>query len=364
VGVRVLPAVIAVVVGALLVVVAFVPYVARSYRRRGELGPGRSVLAAAALVYALAVVAYALLPLPQVDAGFCASRIAAAGTQLHPLQFLSDIRAEQVRTGLRGLLGNPAVQQVAYNVALFVPFGMLVRHLGRRSTLLTTVAGFALSLVIEFTQLTGNWFLYPCPYRLFDVDDLLANTAGALLGALAAPVLRLLPGQDVHGDPGAPRPVTTRRRLHGVACDLIGVWLAGGLLGMAVNAVTLVVTGDFVPRAGQEAFATAVTWTVWLVLFAVLPVLGRGGTLGQRAVLLRPVLVDGARPSRARLLARSLAGIGGFLLLNDIGGAVAALGLLWGIASLVGIVRTRGHRGLGGLWTGTVLRDRRCAATG
>jgi hypothetical protein len=71
-----------------------------------------------------------------------------------------------------------------------------------------------------------------------------------------------------------------------------------------------------------------------------------------------------ARPSRARLLARSLAGIGGFLLLNDIGGAAAALGLLWGIASLVGIVRTRGHRGLGGLWTGTVLRDRRCAATG
>lgn len=157
----------------------------------------------------------------------------------------------------------------------------VLRHLGRRSTLLTTVAGFAVSLLIEFTQLTGNWFLYPCPYRLFDVDDLLANTAGALLGALAAPVLRLLPRQDVHGDPDAPRPVTTRRRLHGVACDLIGVWLAGGLLGMAVNVVTLVVTGDFVPRAGQEGFTTVVTWTVWLVLFAVLPVLGGVGRSGS-----------------------------------------------------------------------------------
>lgn len=42
------------------------------------------------------------------------------------------------------------------------------------------LAGFAVSLFVEFTQLTGNWFLYPCPCRLFDVDDLIASTVGAL----------------------------------------------------------------------------------------------------------------------------------------------------------------------------------------
>jgi uncharacterized RDD family membrane protein YckC len=258
------------------------------------------------------------------------------------------------------------VQQVAFNVALFVPLGMLLRHLGRRSVVATTLAGFALSLFIEFTQLTGNWFLYPCPYRLFDVDDLLANTAGALVGALAAPVLRLLPGQSGElDDPGAPRPVTTGRRLLGVVSDLLGFWLASGVLTALVNAVSLVFPPNPAPgpetgsAADDAAGATGITWAVWLVLFVVLPMLGRGGTLGQRVVLLHPALLDGSRPSRGRLLARSLAGIGGFLLLHDLGGGAAGLGFLWGVVCLVGIVRTREHRGIGGVWTRTVLRDHR-----
>jgi glycopeptide antibiotics resistance protein/uncharacterized RDD family membrane protein YckC len=321
-----------------------------------------ALLAAASLVYALAVVAYALLPLPDVDAGFCASRIATAGPQLHPLQFLSDIRTEQVRAGVRGLFGNPAVLQVAFNVALFVPLGALVRYLGRRSVVVTTLAGFAVSLFIEVTQLTGNWFLYPCPYRLFDIDDLIANTAGALVGAVAAPLLRFVPGQGGQAaDPDAPRPVTTGRRLLGVVCDLLGFWLAGGVVAALLNAVSLALAGEWLPASRSGGPATGTMWAVWAALFVVLPMLGRGGTLGQRVVLLHPVLPDGdgRRPSRGRLLARSLAGTGGFLLLHNIGGGGAALGLLWGLICLVGVIRTRDHRGIAGVWTGTVLRDRR-----
>jgi glycopeptide antibiotics resistance protein/uncharacterized RDD family membrane protein YckC len=364
VNVRILPGVVAIAAGAMLVVAAFVPYVARSYRRRGELGPGHALLAAATLVYALGVVAYTLLPLPDVDAGFCASRIATAGPQLHPLQFLTDIRTDQVRSGVRGLLGDPAVQQVAFNVALFVPLGALLRHLGRRSVVVTAIAGLSVSLFIELTQLTGNWFLYPCPYRLFDVDDLIANTAGALVGALVAPVLRRVPGQG--GDavaPGAPRPVTTGRRLLGVLCDLLGLWLVAGLVATLVSALSLALGGDFVTGSGEAGGpATGLTWLGWLGLFVVLPMLGHGGTLGQRVVLLQPVLLDGRHPSRVRLLARSLAGTGGFLLLQNAGGGLAALGLLWGLVSLVGIARSREHRGIGGRWTGTVLADRRSPA--
>ncbi|WP_433273772.1 VanZ family protein [Pseudonocardia xinjiangensis] len=363
-NVRILPGVVAIGVGAVLVVAAFVPFVARSYRRRGELGPGHALLAATTLVYALGVVAYTLLPLPDVDPGFCTSRIAAAGAQLHPLQFLTDIRTDQVRTGVRGLLGNPAVQQVGFNVALFVPLGALLRHLGRRSVVVATLVGFAISLFIELTQLTGNWFLYPCPYRLFDVDDLIANTAGALVGALVAPVLQRVPGQrGVAAAPGAPRPVTTGRRLLGVLCDLLGLWLAALLVAVLVNALSLAVGGDFVSgtrKAGDPA--AGVAWLGWLALFVALPMLGPGGTLGQRAVLLQPVLLDGRRPARIRLLLRSLAGTGGFLLLQNAGGGLAAIAVLWGLVSLVGIVHSREHRGLGGRWTGTVLVDRRSLA--
>ena len=44
------------------------------------------------------------------------------------------------------------------------------------------LGGFGLSLTVELTQLTGLWGLYPCPYRQFDVDDLILNTTGVALG--------------------------------------------------------------------------------------------------------------------------------------------------------------------------------------
>src|SRR5699024_3873803 len=135
-----------------------------------------------------------LLPLPSDPARLCA--VGGAGVQTRPLQFLRDIAAHG-----GWYLHNPAVLQVGLNVALFVPLGMVVRYVALRrrgavtGILGATVAGACVSGLIELTQLTGDWFLYPCAYRVFDVDDLLANTVGALLGALAAPALVLIPGQ-------------------------------------------------------------------------------------------------------------------------------------------------------------------------
>src|SRR5699024_12722265 len=44
----------------------------------------------------------------------------------------------------------------------------------------------------EITQLTGVYGIYNCPYRIFDVDDLLLNSTGALVGFLLAPILLAL----------------------------------------------------------------------------------------------------------------------------------------------------------------------------
>jgi hypothetical protein len=64
---RLLPGLLAVFGGVLLAVVLLVPFVFRSYRRRGELGLGAALLALAFLVYGLALVAYTLFPVPQID---------------------------------------------------------------------------------------------------------------------------------------------------------------------------------------------------------------------------------------------------------------------------------------------------------
>ena len=82
--------------------------------------------------------------------------------------------------------------QLFFNIAMFIPLGVLTAGCLWWGLRASTLAGFGLSLFIELSQLSGNWGLAPCPYRTFDVDDLINNTAGALMGALLVMLWRLL----------------------------------------------------------------------------------------------------------------------------------------------------------------------------
>jgi glycopeptide antibiotics resistance protein len=79
--------------------------------------------------------------------------------------------------------GWPAVRLLAGNVLVFVPFGVLLPAIfpGVRRWWRMTLAGLALSASIELSQLAvslllGYW------YRMTDIDDVLLNVAGVLLG--------------------------------------------------------------------------------------------------------------------------------------------------------------------------------------
>ncbi len=67
---------------------------------------------------------------------------------------------------------------VVENILLFVPFGILIRGCFMRLKLLGSIcAGFVLSIIIECLQLaTSRGF--------FQIDDMIMNTAGSLMGAL------------------------------------------------------------------------------------------------------------------------------------------------------------------------------------
>jgi glycopeptide antibiotics resistance protein len=72
-----------------------------------------------------------------------------------------------------------AVQNVCGNIALFIPIGFLGVLALRWRTAAVTAAATVFSAVIELAQLTvgGRWV---------DVDDVLLNCLGALVGAVAA----------------------------------------------------------------------------------------------------------------------------------------------------------------------------------
>ncbi|WP_243789660.1 VanZ family protein [Saccharopolyspora gloriosae] len=372
---RLVPAFIGILVGVLLAAVLFVPYIARQYRRRGELGMGNLALALAAVVYGVSLVAYVLLPFPQLTPDFCATS-GMGGPQWLPFNFLNDMKKEATDSSVLATLRNPALMQVMLNVGLFVPLGMFVRHLFGRGVLVTTAIGLGVSLLIEVTQGTGIWFAYPCAYRLFDVDDLIMNTAGALAGAWAAPVLRAVPGQRITALPGAPRPVTRSRRLLAALCDMTAYTMlsalgsSGGLL-VLMAAQGMLFHGT-APRTedipGSWAAGLFGVWLPWFVLAIVLPLVGSSTSLGQRIVQLKATTADGAAPGTGARLLRSLTGTGGYFLLAQLGDASAdvpaleacsSLAQLLALVSLIGLFTTAQHRGLSYKFAGLRIADAR-----
>jgi glycopeptide antibiotics resistance protein len=108
--------------------------------------------------------------------------------------------------------GWPAVRLLAGNVLVFVPFGFLVPaiwpRIGRPRRML--LAGLLLSVGIELSQLTVSLYLGYW-YRMADVDDVLLNACGVLLGfALFVAVRAWRRRGAAEGPPGptrAPDPV-------------------------------------------------------------------------------------------------------------------------------------------------------------
>ncbi|MCA1187471.1 MULTISPECIES: VanZ family protein [unclassified Saccharopolyspora] len=360
-SIRVLPAVAAVLVAVALVVLLFVPYVAREHRKRGELRPGALLLFLAAVLYALGLVAYVLVPLPPIGPGFCEA-FGDLRPQWRPFAGFDEVRRPGGLTELTGLVADPAVQQFGFNVLLFVPLGMFVRYLLREGFGGTALAGFMVSLAVELTQLTGIWFLYPCPYRLFDVDDLIANTSGAVLGALLAPVLRLVPGQRGAAGSGEPRPVGSYRRLLGMVCDLLLLWWLG--LALARGADLLLRVAEVRPPVAAQAWSEAAAlWFAPAVLLLIATAAGRGSSLGQHAVLLR-VVVDGRRPGWRAVLRRWLVGLGGLALVEGVlavlwPAAGLPVAVVWCAVHALAVPRSARCRGLSGKVAGSELVDAR-----
>ncbi|MTD59164.1 VanZ family protein [Amycolatopsis pithecellobii] len=157
-----------------------IPQLIGQRARFGRIVPWRLARTAAVLCYACLALAVVFLPLPGPR-----MRPLAQTIQLVPFQWITDARSDAAGSGLVHVLTTTAFEQMALNVVLFVPLGILARLLWRRGFAGTMLLGFGCSLLIEMTQLTANWGTAPIQYRIFDVDDLITNTSGAMLGWLA-----------------------------------------------------------------------------------------------------------------------------------------------------------------------------------
>ena len=134
------------------------------------------------LLYLICLIEVVLFPLPDIED---IAYMHGYKGQFIPFNFLSDIANDRSLT---------SVLQVLLNILMTIPFGFFFKFFQNMKIRNIILLTFLLSLTIELAQLTGLFFTYPGSYRLFDVDDLIANTLGGFLGTvLSNKVNNLMP---------------------------------------------------------------------------------------------------------------------------------------------------------------------------
>lgn len=276
----------------------FVPTAVVLYRRHGVMTRWRVLSLYGGGYYALSAFCLTIMPLPSRSVDVCAKYPSFAKPQFMPGSFIGDIWKEaHHRITVNALvLDNPAVWETVFNLVLLLPLGVFVRIHFRRGRTVAIAAGFAVSLFFELTQYTGLWGLYACPYRLFAMDDLLANTAGAALGwAAAGPLARALPDLNtLDARAFDPDKVPFGRRLVALLLDMTG---AAAQTGAVAGIVFLTLGTD------------AVLWVppaVWALWFVIVP-RWSGATPGKHVLLLKLVTTSGGRPGLGALALRAAA---------------------------------------------------------
>ena len=271
-----------------IIAVAFtIPYIAFNYHKYGSILSLRAVIVYTFILYLLCVYCLVILPLPSPEA---AAQLHGHKAQLVPFAFVGDIlrncdfQWSRPETWL-SVLGTSAFLTTAFNLLMTMPFGVYLRYYFQCRWFKTLALSFLLSLFFEVTQLTGLYFLYPGSYRLFDVDDLMVNTLGGmigyLLGGLAA---RFLPSRNEIDRASFVRghQVSFLRRLVALVYDAVAAAALSGVLILALAALSLPV---HIASAGLLA----------MVYFMFVPVLSRGQTMGHRLTRLRVVTAEGER---------------------------------------------------------------------
>lgn len=259
------------------------PYIIYNYHKYGSFLSVRIAIVYSFILYLICAYALVILPLPSMSA---VAEMMSPTTQLVPFQFVEDILITtsfsigDPSTYLR-TLNSPTVYQVLFNVAMCIPFGMYLRYYFKCSFKKTIILTFLLSLFFELTQLSGLYFIYPRGYRIFDVDDLMINTLGGILGyALMTPFMKVLPTRDEIDKASYERGmhVSLPRRLLALFLDFIVIIIVYSLISGLLTTL--------------EITFTHILSLITLLYFIIISIISKGSTLGKKVTKTKIVSIN------------------------------------------------------------------------
>ncbi len=173
-------------------------YILYEYHKYGSISKFRTLIVYSFILYIITIYFLVILPLPKLDEVVKRNDM----IRLVPFSFIKDFIYKSSfdlfdsSTYLKALK-EPCFYTVFFNILMTVPYGMYLRYYFKCSLKKTILFSFLLSLFFEVTQLTGLYFIYKYPYRIFDVDDLIINTLGGMLGYFVMGIFaRFLPSRD------------------------------------------------------------------------------------------------------------------------------------------------------------------------
>lgn len=160
-----------------------IPFILHQYHKYGSINPFRVLIVYSFILYMITIFFLVILPLPERNEIVYKPNM----IKLIPFGFVNDFIKESSfvltnpSTYLKALT-EPCFYTVIFNIFMTIPFGMYLRYYYKCSFKKTVILCLCLSLFFEITQLTGLYHFYPYQYRVFDVDDLIMNTLGGMIG--------------------------------------------------------------------------------------------------------------------------------------------------------------------------------------
>ena len=254
-----------------------IPYIIYQYHKYGAVSSYRSIIVYSFLLYLMVAYFLVILPLPDIET---VSMMKTPSYNLIPFHFISEIFSLSTFSvsdfaTYFPTLKNPVVYEAIFNVFLTVPFGVYLHYYFEFDFKKTLFYSFCLTLFFELTQLSGLYFIYPRGYRVFDVDDLILNTLGGVIGYLLAFIpLKFLPTRKEIDQSSLVKgqKVSILRRAFSFGIDM-GIFLF-------VFFSVLYFTHQFLTSWKIVNLCFLVFWTVFY--FVVLPTCLKGRTVAMK----------------------------------------------------------------------------------
>ena len=277
----------------LLALTATVPFMISQYRKHGSVSPYRYIVVFSFLLYLMMCYFLVILPLPDKNTVY-----SSPGYNLKLFSYLPEIARQfdfSSTDGILYFLRHAVFLEPVLNVIMLIPFGIYLRYYYHRPFLQVFLLSFGMSLFFELTQLSGLYGIYDIPYRLFDVNDLLENTLGGVIGYIMTPVfIAILPSLhqiDRYAQKKG-NTVTLTRRL-----------IAFGIDDMICVAITLLILHLASYRLDWKVITSI--YVICYVFFLLQQIIFTGKTVGRQTVRITILDQCGDKPKLWQLLIRN-----------------------------------------------------------